>query len=1071
MKKNLIAAILCLYIGNMDAKAQTIEQKITYSVQKEVPLQKLLEQISKQTKVSVTYTSEDIKDLQLKPFNFVNKSLSEISIYIEQQLPVKINVSANSFSVKRIYNSQQKPNVLTFNTNDSLNKESKIDEVVIVGYGKQSRSKVTGAVSKISGGKLMEVVTPSFDQALAARIPGVDIAQSNGAPGAASAIKIRGNTSINFGSQPLIVVDGVPLTNSSYDGQLQGRSSVSQFDNSYSINLLNSINSADIESIDVLKDAASAAIYGSRGSNGVILITTKLGKQGKAKVNFNMYKGVQILDKKVKVMDAYELANFTKRARDLAWVAVGGNADDPSSVRTGANYKYPDYMLPYINGEKGLINTDWQDEVYRTAMQDNFDVSVSGASKNIRYYVSGNYLNQDGIIINSGMKRFTSRVNLETDINDKVKLGVRLSPTFVNNNLVQSEANWWKEGIVITALMYHPNLAARNPDGGIRLNEMMDLVRNGNSVANIQNPVALAMMIDNTLITKQLTGNTFLEYKPNRDFTLKTIFGVESISMHRNFYRPKTMAFASEAAPTKNFNYGLDSRASIFNWISETNATYDKKIGLHDINVLAGFSVQKETNNVSLMEGRNFPNDLVKTLNVAASVTGSTVENESVILSMLSRVMYSYDNKYMLTASIRRDGSSRFAQNHKWGWFPSVSAGWNLHRESFFPSTNILKTLKIRSSYGMTGNANIPFYGGIPTLVSNNYVFGNQLSLGFSPFNAPNPNLSWESTATANLGIEAGLFKNKWQLNFDLYRSVTKDLLLNVEVPASSGMTSALQNIGKLENKGFEFSLSTTQKLGQDFTFDGTVMFAVNRNKVLELAPGQNQILYSSGLADASFIVKVGESLGSFYGYKTNGVFTSQQQFDSTPHLINVNQSVGDLIYMDISGDGKVDENDRTIIGNANPKFTWAFNGNFKYKALDFGFVVMGKQGQQIFNATHRYLAEAWGNNLSYWGQTDAPRPVWGVGSRTHTRPSSLHVEDGSFIRVRSLSLGYTFDKIIPGIENLRVYTTATNPFTFTKYSGYNPEVSNTGSAITAGEDFGNYPTAKTFILGFNISF
>lgn len=461
----------------------------------------------------------------------------------------------------------------------------------------------------------------------------------------------------------------------------------------------------------------------------------------------------------------------------------------------------------------------------------------------------------------------------------------------------------------------------------------------------------------------------------------------------------------------------------------------------------------------------------VQTINAAATTSGSSYAQEAAMASFLARAMYSYGSKYMLTASLRYDGSSRFAENSKWGWFPSVSGGWNIAQEEFFPKNAVVNSLKLRASYGITGNAEIPYYGGLAVLASHNYMIGNDIALGFSPENSPNRDLSWENTGTVNIGVDAGFWDNKLQVSFDAYSATTRNLLLNVTVPATSGLTSALQNVGKVRNQGLEMLISTYHEFNKDWRLDLSLSMATNRNEVLALGPGQTQILYASGLTDPSFIVKVGEPVGSFYGYKVLGVFKTQEQFDSTPHLENANQGVGDFIYADTNNDGKVDESDRVILGNANPDFTWGLNGTIGWKNLDFGFGIEGKHGQQVFNATHRYLAEAWGNNLAVYLSEDAPRPVWAYGTKSHTRPSSWHVEDASFVRIRNLTLGYTF-KDLPFVKRLRVYVSATNPFTFTGYSGYNPEVSNTGAnAITAGEDFGNYPVSKSFVGGINVTF
>lgn len=943
-----------------------------------------------------------------------------------------------------------------------------IEEVVVVGYGKQSRAKVTSAISKLEGSKLLQDMNVcSFDQALASKMPGVNIQQATGAPGAGIHIKIRGSNSINYSSQPLIVVDGVPLSSSSSSADMQGESTGFQ----YGSNPLSMINPADIESIDVLKDAASAAIYGSRGSNGVVIITTKQGKVGKTKVNFSMYSGISQITKKVDVMDAYELANFTKDSRDMAYQLAGGNPDDPMEMRTNPNHKYPSYMVPYIEGKQGLVNTDWQDAIYRTAFQQNYDLNVSGGNERMNFYVSGNFTDQDGIIINTGMKRYSLRTNLNANITDKLKMGLRMSAVQSDNKLVRSEDAWSREGLVITTLMYHPNLPIYNQDGTLATDLMLLENRGGVNVAQIQNPVALATMVKNQLTTRTFNGNLDLEYSLLDNLKLKTSFGVESIGMHREYYRPKGLSARYELAPTTTYNVGEDTRSSIFNWISETNLTYNQNFGDHSLDFMLNFSAQKEKSEYTYLHGMNFPNDNVTTINAAATTKGRSYGQEAAMVSFLGRVMYSYGNRYLFTASLRRDGSSRFAKNTRWGWFPSLSAGWNISKEAFYPENALVNNLKLRASYGITGNVNIPYYGGTSVLASNNYILGNGIFQGFAPGNSPNQDLSWESTSTANFGVDFSLFDSKLSIAIDAYQSETRDLLLNVTVPATSGFTSALQNIGKIRNRGLEIMLSTNQSFACGLNWEGSFAFSTNKNKVLALGPGQEQILFRSGLNDDSYIVQVGESLGSFYGYKVNGIFTSQEQFDTTPHLEGQKQGVGDFIYADINGDNKVDANDRTIIGNANPDFTWGLNNTFRWKDIDFGFGLEGKHGGKIFNATHRYLAEAWGNNLKIYGTDKAPRSVWAYGTKSHTRPSTWHVEDASFIRIRSISLGYTFRNLF-GINMIRLYASATNPFTFTDYSGYNPEVSNKGgSAITAGEDFGNYPVSKSFTFGLNVSF
>lgn len=731
-------------------------------------------------------------------------------------------------------------------------------------------------------------------------------------------------------------------------------------------------------------------------------------------------------------------------------------------------------MLPYLNGETGLTDTDWQDEIFRNASIENYEISVRGGTKKTNYFVSGSYFNQQGIVINSGLERYATRINLETKISKKIRFGVNLNPSYSRHNIVQTERNWWKEGVIQTALMYHPNLEPRNPDGSLKLGEMILTNASGESVvAVIENPVALAELIDNTLDHTRLLGNAFTEIDIIEGLTFRSSLGLDINYLDRFNYRPKGLNWRGELAPTTTINYAWSNSSNVFNWLSENTLTYDKSFDDHSINVLLGYTAQMETNKRVYLEGRNFPNDNVTTLNAAQTTNGTSEERSWSLLSYLSRVSYIYKGRYLISASIRRDGSSRFGANTKWGWFPSVSAGWRVSNEDFWSNNSPVNDFKLRASYGLSGNTEIPFFGGTALLGDGSYIFDGQVSTGLAPVTSPNPNLSWETTKTLDIGVDLALFNNKLTITADYYKSTTEDLLLNVVVPSSTGFASSLQNIGELENNGFELIIGTQQKIGA-VTWNGSFNISTNQNKIVSLGPGQEQFLTNSGLNDPAFIIRVGESLGSYYGYNVLGVFENQSQFDNTPHLEGQNQGVGDFIYEDTDGDGDVDPDDRVVLGSANPDFSWGFTSSFGFKGFDLSFNLHGKHGGERFNALHRYTAETWGNNLAVYLSDEAPRPVWGVGSSSHVRPSSWHVEDGSLIRMRNITAGYTF----PGnwlennfVSNARIYFSALNLFTITDYSGYNPEVSNNGDAARSGEDFGNYPVAKSFTIGINATF
>ncbi|MFS4456150.1 SusC/RagA family TonB-linked outer membrane protein [Maribacter sp. 2304DJ31-5] len=976
------------------------------------------------------------------------------------------------------------------NINVQLAEDSaKLDEVVVIGYGSTTTRKVISAISSLKSEGLKDLPITSFDQGIAGKLPGIDISTANGAPGAEVDIKIRGNNSINGRNNPLIVVDGVPFSNSLNDNFSQGRAAFFRFNNTYRINLLGAINPGDIESVEVLKDAAAAAIYGSRGSNGVILITTKKGKRNeKTKINVNAYTGIQQITKKVDMMNAQEFSEYTALARGLSHVArdpLNNSIDDPNEDRVLAD-RLPPHVVATLNGSNG-VDVDWQDELFRTAFVQKYDVSFLGGSENTSYYASGSYTNQEGIIINSGLEQYTGRLNLETTFNDKLTFGLNMNPSYTDNKLAHSEANFWREGLIFTTLMMHPNLPSRDANGDLVIDAQFIPVREGTGViANLPNPVALANETITELEHLRFLASTYLNFDFTEELSFRTSFGVDYNNIDRFFYRPGSIPTREEpnSPPATIFNYAFSNQSRSLNWITENYFTFDKSFDKHNLNILAGFSAQKETNSRDYVEGNTFPNDNVTTINAAQNTFGFTEERESSLLSYTSRISYDYDSRYLLSFSLRRDGSSRFGDNTRWGWFPAVSAGWRMSDEDFLKESDLISDLKFRGSWGRTGSTDIPFYGSSALLGTSNYVLDGSVTNGLSPSTSPNPDLGWEETTTVNVGMNLGLFSNKLTLSADYYVSNTRDLLLQVTLPGSSGFTSSLQNIGEVQNKGFELQLGTTQQFGE-LKWTGTLNYYTNENEIISLGPGQDRILFGAadgftGLPGQYFALQVGESTGSFFGYKVDGVFESQAQFDSTPHLEGQNQAVGDLIYVDNDGDGDVDADDRTIIGNSNPDFSWGFGSTFEFKGFDLAFNLQGEHGAELFNSNLRYLSETWGNNLDVWrtGFDDigTPRPVWGVGNGTHVRASELHINDASFVRLREITLGYTLpEKVFDNsfVSNLRFYVTALNPITWDNYDlGYNPEVNlNGGDAIRSGEDFGNHPLTKQFILGVNLSF
>lgn len=932
-----------------------------------------------------------------------------------------------------------------------------LDEVVVVGYGTQSKARVTGSIASLKKEQIKDMPVTSFEQAIAGQMPGVQVMQQSGTPGSGSSIKVRGASSITAGTNPLIVIDGFPMTTS---------------------NTATLLNPEDIESIEVLKDASSAAIYGSRGANGVIVVTTKKGKEGKTNINAKAYFGVQKVSHKIEMMDAYEYANFMTTARNNYWVDLNPGVNKPTDDNNTRVKKarIPDYIVPYLNGETGLINTDWQDEIFQTAAMQQYDISVSGGNQKLSHYTSASFVSQDGIIKNSGFQRFSARSNIQAVINKRVTFDLSLAPSYSKTRQI-SEKNHKQDGLVLLTTIANPAARAYDEDGSIMYGNQIEL-GNAWGTSVIESPLAIAKSIKDNLHQFRMIGNANISVNILEGLNFKTHFGMEYSNQREDYFRPSYLGNYNTQAPTQAT--GKYWNAQTTNWVNENTLNYKKDFGKHHFDVLLGLSAQKQNYLVASMEAANYPNDNVTTLNVGIVNTGTTTESVWTLLSYFGRINYFFQNKYLLNFSIRWDGSSRFGKNNKYGCFPAVSLGWRVKEENWLKNVDMLSDLKLRVSYGKTGNFQINDYGSYSLLQANNYILNGVLVNGLAPATSPNPNISWEKTDQWNAGFDIAFFSNQLSFSADFYHSVTDGLLLDVPVPAASGFTSSLQNIGKLQNRGFELSLKG------DFDFSGfkwapAFNFSLNRNEVKGLGPNQEQII------DGNHITMIGEPIGNFYGYRILGVYKSQEDLDKYPHLNTA--KIGTYIYEDISGpngvpDGEITDADRTILGNYNSDYTIGFFNSFSYKNFDLSFMIQCVQGLEIFNSARSFLlnGEGWGNGAkdlykNYFSETNPngkyARPSVATADKLYEK-SSYMVEDGSFIRFNNITLGYNFSKTFiakMGLKGLRVYVTAQNPFTITKYSGYNPEVSTNSNALTPGIDYGAYPTNKSIAFGLNVNF
>jgi len=960
------------------------------------------------------------------------------------------------------------------------NSDNALGEVVVVGYGVQNRRDITTSIGSVKARDIANQPVSSFDQALAAKIAGVQVTQTSGAPGAALQVRVRGTGSISAGLDPLYVIDGIPL---SRDTKFATGSTSTQFPDN-PINVLSTLNTDDIESIEVLKDASAAAIYGSRGSNGVVLLTTKRGKEGKTIINYDTYVGFQQVTKKLDLLNAYEYALLNAEGKNTAYLERNptGRPTDSNDIRNrgvGApSTLIPPQVTPYLSGQAGLTNTDWQDEIFQTAPIQNHTLSISGGTANVRYYVSGNYLDQQGTVINSGFKRYSARANLDIK-SGRLSVGVNLNPTFAHHDLIKAEGPYLADGVIGLAVQMAPIWPVYNANGSYNF----DANGWGYGATSILNPVAVAKEISDKLDQIRLLGNAYAQYDIAKGLSYRLSLGADLNNFQRDYYRPSTVEIRDRKGPS--IPTGFSRTQNYIDWLVEHTLNYNRTVGRHNFSALAGFSSQKDRRTASELTATNFPNDLVQTLNAGQVTAGSSDIQEWSLLSYLARVQYDYDGRYLVSAAIRTDGSSRFGAANRWGSFPSVSAGWNIAQEPFLKSSTWLSDLKLRGSFGLTGNFQIPNYGSVSLLNYQNYVLGPETIVsGLAPGNSANDKLKWEKTAMLDLGFDASFFRNRLTLTVDYYTANTSDLLLNVPVPRTSGFSTELQNIGKVNNRGFEFTLGTQQTFGR-FGWTASANLATNRNEVKALGASGDPIIVSGGVAGAQFITRIGEPIGQYWTMQYDGVFKNQAEVDAYPHTSTTRP--GDFRFIDTNGDKKIDfSSDRTVTGSYFPKYTFGFTNRFTYLGFDMGVTLQGVQGNKILNLIRRYIYNSEGNGNQFRGALDrwqsADNPGSGLVNRANRLQtgsngeiSTWHIEDGSYVRIRTISLGYSLPTALLQrlhLSRARIYASAQNPFTFTKYSGYNPEVSSRpDNSLSQGEDYGTYPLARTTSIGINLSF
>ncbi|WP_298484959.1 TonB-dependent receptor [uncultured Maribacter sp.] len=989
-----------------------------------------------------------------------------------------------------------------------------LEEVIVYGYGSVKRKDLTGSVVSIKAEDMQKVKTVSFEGALAAKAAGVQVVTSQGGPDAGFRVLVRGGTSVNASTDPLYVVDGFALEGNSRSTALGlGNSNTSP---------LSTIDPANIESIEVLKDASATALYGSRGANGVVIITTKKGRKGRTDMDFNMYTSVSTLANRIDLMTAQEFVDY--RLEYTPW-----DENNPTDQFVGA---YRDgFGNPIDLNDSRVILTDWQDEIMRTAITKNYNFGIRGGSENSSYSASISYLDKEGIVKNTDFERYNINLNVTQNLGKKVKAGVTSNISISNRSGIVSAAGSdsnGQSGIVTSALLFSPVQGlTRYDDAEYDENGLLLTLRSG----DITNPVRRLEGDTNTGNTLGYTGSAYLSYEIAKNLTFRT-------SISGNYNKTKNKSYFNE-----NFGWGKSANGRAFVGQSEfagltttQNFTYNNNWNKHSLNVVAVYEQQEGyfEQLTSSATGFNLPGFNVDLLQSATeTLNNRTLRSESSIRSAISRIQYDFDDRFVFNASARWDESSKFAPGEKWGFFPSAGFAWKASNENFLKDQKTISNLKFKVSYGETGNANIPSYQSFGFGELANYFYDGNLATGVSVNRIPNPALTWETTTQLDAGFNLGLFNNRVNFEFDYYNKQTSDLLLRTPIPNSTGFDIIFKNTGSLENKGYEFALSTVNVDTENFSWNTSFNISFNKNKILDLGGADQFLIRAIGnnQVNNDYIVRVGESLGTYYGIEQDGVYNysdfvefdglsnteaaaklRQDSADSGDAYFDIfytlkdgvvktggvnNYRPGlpkfkDQLTVDTNGDGIPDEADGTandedqvILGRSAPKHFGGFTNNFRYKNFDLGIVTQWVYGNDIYNKNRvrgNSLAVPYSNKYAVAADRWTPENydsdipgIWGYGDGGFgSAAKSVYVEDGSYFRISNITIGYTIpsdvvDKI--GIKKVRLYGSVDNVFLFTNYTGFDPDVNVGNNQLTPGLDSDAYPRERTFNLGLNVGF
>ena len=929
---------------------------------------------------------------------------------------MKLNYLSSTIAIAAFYLSGS----LYAQKSDTL-KEKNIEEVVVIGYGKAKAKDLTGSVSVINLNKTGNQPVADIGQAIQGRASGVTVINS-GEPGSNVTFRIRGTGTIQ-NNNPLIVVDGMPLNGG-----------------------LNQINMSDVESINILKDASSTAIYGSRGANGVVMITTKRGAKGGI-LNFDTFTGIQSVSNMIKVLDASQYAQLNNEMLANGGLTPNPEFANPSSLGAGTN---------------------WLAALFNPSILSSYSLSYGDRSEKSNLYVSTSYFNQKGVVLNTNYDRYIVQINGDTKLKSFLKIGnsVKLQHDIKKNGSYDIKGT-------ILSLPTRPIYDTNGNWAGPGSNPLL--------YGDIDNPIGKATIVENSTKGYNIQGNVYAEAEIIKDLKFKSLGGIETNIWYNRTWSPKY----SWGVKSQENSYLFEGSNRSITLLWDNTLTYDKTIGKHHINAVIGSSAQNNKYNYLSASVQKFASDNTQQIdNGILQPVQHGNASEWAIMSYLGRVNYNFANKYYVTATIRRDGSSRFGMDNRWGWFPSAALAWRISNENFLKNSNVINNLKLRLGYGITGNQEIGNYSFSSSYNTYLYNFNNSYVSAVLPTVLPNPNVKWEGQEQYNAGFDLDLFNNRISLIVDGYVKNTNDMLVPMSVPVTSGYSDVYVpsiNAGKIQNKGFEVTLSTKNIIKNDFKWSSDAVFSYNKNNVESINSDTPIITASGGFNSAIGLIKAGYPVNVFYGYITDGIFQNQDEVDR--HAVQMpgsnsatSTSPGDIRFKDLNNDGVINDKDRTVIGNPNPKFTFSLNNTFNYKNFDLTIFLQGSYGNDIFNANRMYteaMSIIQNQSTAVLGRwtgegtsNNIPRAIYGDPNQ-NSRVSDRYIEDGSYLKIKNINLSYTLPKTVFGqnFNSVKIFVSAQNLVTWTKYSGFDPEVP------VNGIDNGTYPITRTVSLGLNIGF